>query len=168
MLQQSPFATQRSSQLLGIGAVNGSVLVTHEWWRLVASQFLHVHWPHMLFNVGCILMLGAQIEYQRGTGTLLILCLVGGTSGQLASVFAYPSLVSSGASQALMALCAAALFVKSNTIRAMAGFIVVVQIALDLYASGTIKTGHAVGFIAGLILTLSILALALRRKRVAP
>ncbi|HTE43240.1 MAG TPA: rhomboid family intramembrane serine protease [Steroidobacteraceae bacterium] len=150
----SPWASQRSSQLLTLGAVDSNVFVSHQWWRFVVSQLLHVHGLHMLFNVGCILVLGAMIEVQRGTLALVGLYLLGGTAGQVASTLAYPTLVNSGASQALMSLCAAALFLKSNVARASATGIVLIQVALDVYVSGTVKMGHAVGFSAGLVITL--------------
>lgn len=150
-LDQPLIAAQKSAKLMSYGAANGESL-GNEWWRIVTSQFLHVHLLHMLFNAGCIAIIGSSIERRHAWWRTALIYFVGGCVGQVASVVAYPELVSSGASQALMALCAAALVM--NTERAPRLFalgIVAIQIALDIYAAHTIKAGHGFGFIAGLL-----------------
>jgi rhomboid protease GluP len=156
-LDQAFLATQRGSQLLQLGAVNGDLLGAHEYWRLLVSQFLHVHFLHMLFNALCILVVGSAVEKVFYWHGLLIVYLVGGTAGLIASVVFYPTEVSSGTSQALMALCAAAILVGGVRVRLIAVTIVAIQIALDVYVSGAIKMGHSVGFAAGLLIALGIL-----------
>jgi rhomboid protease GluP len=136
-----------------LGAADGSIVNTHEWWRIVSSQFLHVHFHHMLFNAACILVIGGFIEAARGARTIVSVFVVGGCMGQVASVLGYPDLVSSGASQALMALCGAALVIVSRPCPKLVVFaITAVQLALDLYVAGTLKVGHGVGFLAGLLM----------------
>ena len=164
VLDQSLLATQRSRDLMTIGAADGALFTTHEWWRLITSQYLHVHFLHMLFNVACIAIVGAAVEQAFRWQGLLIVYVGGGTAGQFASVMALPQLVSSGASQALMALCAAALLISRPRIRFVALAIIAVQVALDLYVSGAIKIGHSIGFLAGLVITLGVLWVARRRK----
>jgi rhomboid protease GluP len=149
---QSPLATQQSSQLLQSGAVNGAMLAAHEYWRLLASQFLHVHFLHMLFNAGAIIALGTAVEKEFHWWGLLGIYFVGGTVGQFASVMSYPALISSGASQGLMTLSGAAVSVAGTRIRILAMVVLAIQAALDLYASGAIKIGHSVGFAVGLLI----------------
>lgn len=152
-LDQSVLAAQHSRQLLQVGAVNGALLQAGEWWRLVVSQFLHVHAPHMLFNALAVLLVGALIERAADGWWLAAIYLVGGCIGQYASVVFYPVLVSSGASQALMGLCGAALFICRNRISYLIVVsILVVQLALDMRAAGTVKAGHGWGFAAGIFL----------------
>ncbi|MFZ6775999.1 rhomboid family intramembrane serine protease [Undibacterium sp. Ji83W] len=103
---QALFASQKSLRLPQLGAATGELFVTHEWWRLLVSQFLHVHFLHMLFNAMSILIIASSLERTRGWLALLSIYLIGGMAGQLASVWSYPALVTDGASQALMALCA--------------------------------------------------------------
>lgn len=151
-LGQSPFAQQHSNDLLKLGAVDGTVRDTHEWWRLWTSQFLHVHFPHMVFNAACVLWIGWALERIHGSSAMLLLYLLGGGVGQLASVVWYPDFVSSGASQALMALCGGAVaLVKAPIPRYAALTFVLIQIGLDLWSASTIKAGHAAGFVVGLI-----------------
>ncbi len=166
-LEQSLFATQRSRDLLQLGAADGNLFATHEGWRLLVSQLLHVHLLHMLFNVACIVVIGTAVEKAFGWLGLLLIYFVGGTAGQFASVVASPTLVSSGASQALMALCAAAILISGSRIRYLALAVVAIQVALDVYVAGTIKVGHSVGFGAGLLIALGILfAVHLRSRRI--
>lgn len=156
--QQSFFASQKSVLLPQLGAVTGDLFVTHEWWRLLASQFLHVHFLHMLFNTACILILASTLERMRGWLLLTCIYLIGGLAGQLASVWYYPNLVTDGASQALMALCASAfILLPRNKMTLFAALIVAIQIALDVHAIGGIKAGHLYGFATGLLLSLGYL-----------
>lgn len=159
------FASQRSLLLPQLGAATGELFVTHEWWRLLVSQFLHVHFLHMLFNAMCILILASSLENARGSLVLLCVYLPGGLAGQAASVWAYPALVTDGASQALMALCAATFILLSRSkLTWFAGLIVAIQVALDVHAIAGIKAGHLYGFVAGLVTSVG-LWLGLRSAR---
>lgn len=163
-LDQSVLAVQRSGMLLQFGAVNGALLEAGDWWRLPASQFLHAHAPHMLFNAFAILLVGAFVEASVGRWWLAFIYVVGGCIGQLASVAFYPGLVSSGASQALMALCGAALIIcRTRLAYLIAISILAVQLALDLRAAGSIKAGHGWGLAAGVLLG-GVVVLVFRRK----
>ncbi|MFZ6766549.1 rhomboid family intramembrane serine protease [Undibacterium sp. Di26W] len=141
-----------------LGAATGELFTTHEWWRLLVSQFLHVHFLHMLFNTTCIFVLASTLERTRGWRLLVSLYLIGGLAGQAASVWYYPDLVTDGSSQALMALCAGVfILLPRNKMAWFAGLIVAIQIALDVHAIAGIKAGHVHGFAAGLLISLSSL-----------
>ncbi len=164
-LDQSALAAQQSRDILKFGAVNGDLLRPEGWWRLVVSQFLHVHLFHMLFNASCVLVIGALLERGYGWSWLATIYLVGGSIGQFASVVYYPDLVSSGASQALMALCGAAFFLcrsRGTCISIIA--ILAIQLALDLRAAQTVKAGHGWGFVAGVIIGTVVMLMSARRR----
>ncbi|MFZ6735692.1 rhomboid family intramembrane serine protease [Undibacterium sp. Ji42W] len=153
--EQSFFASQKSLRLPQVGAVTGELFVTHEWWRLLVSQFLHVHFLHMLFNASSLFIIASSLERTRGWLVLLAIYLIGGTTGQIASVWYYPELVSDGASQALMALCAGTLVLQARSkVIWFAGLVVALQVALDVHAIAGIKAGHLYGFAAGLLVSL--------------
>ncbi|MES2040698.1 MAG: rhomboid family intramembrane serine protease [Pseudomonadota bacterium] len=161
---QSLFASQKSLRLPQLGAATGALFVTHEWWRLLVSQFLHVHFLHMLFNAMSILIVASSLERTRGWLVLLSIYLIGGVTGQLASVWSYPALVTDGASQALMALCAGMFVLQPRSrVTWFAGLIVAIQIALDVHAIAGIKAGHLYGFAAGLLISVGFW-LGLRSK----
>jgi rhomboid protease GluP len=165
---QSIVATQRSAWLLEIGGATGELFANHEWWRLLVSQFLHVYFMHMIFNVLCIVLVGRFIELSQGWRVFLLVYFVGGTIGQAASVVFYPTLVSSGASQALMALCGAGMLLVSRPFsRLFTISIIAVQVALDLNAAGTIKAGHGFGFGAGIFIAACILLVSRFRSDAA-
>jgi rhomboid protease GluP len=158
-LDQSVFAVQPSRKLLQFGALNGDLLSAREWWRVPLSQFLHAHAPHMLFNALAVLFVGAVLERDLGRWYLAAVYTVGGSVGQVASTIFYPDLVSSGASQALMALCGAAMIMcRTRSIACMLVIAILsVQLALDLRAVGTVKAGHGWGFAAGILMGVVLL-----------
>ncbi|MFZ6640866.1 rhomboid family intramembrane serine protease [Undibacterium sp. TC4M20W] len=108
-------ASNKSLCLPELGAATGALWESHEWWRLLVSQFLHVHFLHMLFNALSILIIASSLEKARGWLVLLAIYFIGGTTGQIASVWYYPALVTDGASQALMALCAGMLVLQPRS-----------------------------------------------------
>jgi rhomboid protease GluP len=155
--QLPPFGTQNSALLLRSGAVNGETLGAGGWWRILTSQFLHVHFPHLIFNMAALLLLGRASEREFGPWRLLALYFFSGVVGQLLGVAAAPLLVSSGASQAVMGLAGGALVARLRRPRGGARGLIVplafvgVQCALDLFVSGGIKAGHWGGFCAGVL-----------------
>ena len=63
---QSLSAEQSSTLLMSYGAVDGTVFDTHQWWRLITSQWLHAKWQHMLLNVVGISLAGSYLERAQG------------------------------------------------------------------------------------------------------
>lgn len=155
----SPFAPQNSALLLRAGAVNWRLLLGDgEWWRIITSQFLHVHFPHLLFNMLAVLLLGYILERDFGAWRFILLYFVSGIVGQLMGVLAAPDLVSSGASQAAMGLAGgvATGLLLDRRRRQMPKVvillaIVAIQFGLDIMAAGYVKAGHIGGFMAGVV-----------------
>jgi rhomboid protease GluP len=151
------FTAQNSILLLRVGAVNGLLLSAGQWWRIITSQFLHVHFLHLLFNMLALLLLGSVLEREFGSLQLVVLYLGSGIIGQLAGVMAAPLLVASGASQAVMGLAGGMFVGLLSQPRRRALWLVIllaiigIQVALDLISSGGIKVGHLAGFCAGIV-----------------
>lgn len=151
----NPFAAQHSALLLRVGALNGELLGAGEWWRIITSQFLHVYFLHLLFNMAALLFLGTLLEREFGPLRFAFIYLIGGSIGQLAGVIAAPQLVTSGASQAVMGLAGAAAFHMFRRRDAgrlqLVGLLSVIFITmtLDIMAVGRPKTGHLAGLCAG-------------------
>jgi rhomboid protease GluP len=164
-LGQSVLSVQRSRHLLQFGAVDGALLEAGEWWRLPVSQFLHVHAPHMFFNAIAVLVVGSFIEARMGRWWIVAVYFLGGCVGQFASVAFYPALVSSGASQALMAICGVALLMcRTRVVYLFVIPILAIQLALDVKAVGTLKAGHGWGLAAGVLL--GVIAMLLSKRMV--
>ena len=153
---QSPIDSQSSKLLIQFGAVNGLALENHEYWKLVSSQFLHSKFPHMLLNVFAAGIFCIALEPQVGSLITIFLYLASGTIGQIASVIAYPELVSSGASQAICGIAVATLFLAKSklTISAAITYLAIAAL-LDIIFAGYIKAGHIAGAVAGAILGIS-------------
>ncbi|MGE5333210.1 MAG: rhomboid family intramembrane serine protease [Nitrososphaerota archaeon] len=156
-----------STILLRFGALDGATLGAGGWWRLLTSQLLHVQPAHLLFNMVGLLVLGTMLEREFGHWRFALLYLAAGTVGQLASVLFAPTVISSGASQAVIGLAGACLVVllfrphlRNSRWLALALPMLVwtgLQIALDVVSSGAIKPGHMAGFLAGFVVALLLL-----------
>lgn len=150
-----PFAAQNSALLLHAGALNGELLRDGGWWRIITSQFLHVYFLHLVFNMASLLLLGMRLERALGSLRFALLYLIGGSIGQLVGVMAAPALVTSGASQAVMGLAGATVFnflrqrESGNFQLAILLAVIGMTAALDIAAAGSIKPGHIGGLCAG-------------------
>lgn len=167
-LGQPILAGQKSSALLALGAADSSVWRSHQWWRLLSSQWLHVKFLHMLFNALGVLVAGVYVERRTHWAFAAAVYLVGGVLGQIASVYLDPSQVASGASQAMLALCATAMALSARREgRDAYGWavliIIMAQLGLDLKAAHTVKIGHTVGLVLGLAAGFAAMSLGLLR-----
>lgn len=98
--------------LIGLGGLFRAKVFEGEWFRLVSSTFLHVNFVHILFNGVALAMVGSLLESLIGWRWFLAVYFVGGLGGALASLALNDgTLVSVGASGAIMGLFAAGLFI---------------------------------------------------------
>lgn len=128
-----------------------------EVWRLVTAQLVHVKQPHMLSNVLCLLWIGAAVERHVGSMRLLLLWLVGGSLATLISTLfaAHPWNLGTGASQAIMAIAGAGLWLakagvdRSKSLLMPLAFSIGLAMALDLIYAHHPKPGHVAGLMLG-------------------
>jgi rhomboid protease GluP len=92
--------------LVALGANVPSLVLQGEWWRLVASLFLHIGFLHLLLNGWALYQIGALFEIWLGSARLLAVYFVCGVAASLSSVFFTRSL-SAGASGAIFGLIGA-------------------------------------------------------------
>ncbi len=162
-LGQPIWKTQVSQDLAMYGAFKGRDLSLENGWRLFASQWLHVKFPHMMLNAVLISLLGTGLHTRTSAGCVLLVGLGGGAVGQYFSALAYPSAFISGASQAYLALAGATIMLvnpkRADWWVAVAG--TGIAVALDVFVSshGTIKIGHSTAFATGLIAAVFILVI---------
>ncbi|MCS7046344.1 MAG: rhomboid family intramembrane serine protease [Gemmataceae bacterium] len=84
------------------------VVVRHQWWRLVAYQFLHVSGLHLLMNCFCLGMLGRLGEAIFGWSRFVVIFVISGVVGGAAVVATgRPNVVVAGASGSLSGLLTA-------------------------------------------------------------
>lgn len=87
-----------------------AVAYDQEWYRLMTAVFLHASLLHILFNMYVLLVLGPTLERILGHGRYLVLFLLAGLGGSVASfAFSSPMTRSVGASGAIFGLMGALL-----------------------------------------------------------
>lgn len=95
--------------LIKYGAKFNPAIMDGEWWRIASSMFLHIGLLHIFMNMLALYYLGTPVEKIYGSTRFLIIYMLAGIGGGLAS-FAFTSNVSAGASGALFGLFGALLF----------------------------------------------------------
>lgn len=144
-----------------------SYLLELEFWRLITAQLVHVKQPHMLSNVFCLLLVGTAVERHVGFIRVLLLWLIGGSVAILISApfFPPPWNLGTGASQAIMAIAGAGLWLartgvdRSKSLLLPVAFTITVALALDLIYAHYPKPGHVAGLLLGYLIA------SLTRKR---
>ncbi|HEU4470845.1 MAG TPA: rhomboid family intramembrane serine protease [Flavisolibacter sp.] len=78
----------RDRTLLGRYALKvDKVFLEKEYWRIITSGFLHVSWPHLIFNMLSLYAFSEMLEPFLGTGFFLLIYFSGLVGGNLFSLF---------------------------------------------------------------------------------
>lgn len=157
----SIFSKVRILTLNTYGGVTFNQLANFELWRLFSSHFVHVKPIHMLFNVLSLLAVGYFVEKYLGHLKFTLIFFLAGIAGTLASVTTVPAPynVGTGASQAVLGICASALVLflgrihNSTALKVTLLITITPALALDIIYAGYPKLGHIVGFGVGLVLS---------------
>lgn len=104
----SPVSPNAES-VLKWGADYGPLTLHGQWWRMLASTFLHFGIIHLAFNMFVLFSIGLFMEGLAGSLSFIVLYLVCGLGGSAASLVWHPSIVSAGASGAIFGLYGALL-----------------------------------------------------------
>ena len=129
-----------------------------EYWRLFTANFLHIGLMHIAFNLYALYIVGTEVEMFYGPWRFLVIYLLSGLSGAIAS-YAFTYGLSAGASTAVFGLIGT-LFAFFTRNRAVFGEMsrtrltnLIVVIAINVFyglSVGTIDNwGHVGGFIGG-------------------
>lgn len=95
--------------LLRLGANWGPGVYSGQWWRLLTSVFLHGGLLHIATNMWALFNLGLLAEILYGRRNYVILYLLCGLGGSVASVWWHPEIVGVGASGAIFGIAGALL-----------------------------------------------------------
>lgn len=87
--------------LLKWGADYAPRTTAGEWWRLISNTFVHVGLVHIAMNMIGLWQIGGLVERLLGHRAFLLIYLVSGVCGSLASITWHPFVVSAGASGAV-------------------------------------------------------------------
>ncbi len=138
--------------------------VTHAWYRLVTAMFLHFDLPHLLNNMLLLLLLGETLERKLGPVRIVMVYLLGGLIGNVASYVYYISegydVISAGASGAVFAFVGGMVVV---TLRAHGryeyvsfkrlGIMILLSLYMGFVSSGVNNVAHVAGLLGGALVT---------------
>jgi rhomboid protease GluP len=167
--------------LIRWGANYGPKTTQGEWWRMFTCMFLHIGVLHLLFNMVALWNVGGFMEQLLGSTGFLVLYLLAGLLGSVASVAWNPFVVSAGASGAIFGLYGGLLAflvrhrdaprqafltaLRSNTL-AFVGYNLVFGFIVQGIDMAAHLGGLAGGFVCGLALTSSSTLASRTRSRV--
>lgn len=126
--------------------------VQDEWYRLLTSMFLHGSILHILFNMYVLVVLGPTLERILGHGRFLLLFILSGLGGSIASYWlSAPTTFSVGASGAIFGLMGA-LLVAGRRLRfdvTMVLILIGINLAIGFIFSGIDWRAHLGGLVTG-------------------
>jgi len=95
--------------LIAFGAKVNTLIQAGEIWRFLTSAFIHIGFMHLAFNLYALWSLGPFVEERLGHWRFLIIYILSGLGGSIASFF-FSSALSAGASGAIFGLLGALLY----------------------------------------------------------
>ena len=155
--------SEYTSVLMKFGAISwDSVIVYHQWWRLVTPIFVHIGFAHIAINSITLYFIGEQIENLFGHWRFFIIYLLSGILGNAMSLaLGNVHTVSAGASTSLFGLFAVFLILGrmcrynaaiQNMSRSM-GIFIVMNLVFNLFSPTVDILGHIGGVLGGLLAT---------------
>jgi rhomboid protease GluP len=150
--------------LVTLGANVPPLVRAGQYWRLVASMFLHIGFLHLAVNGWALYQLGALFEILLGSLPLLLVYFVSGIAGSISTVMFTHADLSAGASGAIFGLMGAliAFLLKRRDVLTPAAKSLLMQlvgwavlnVVLGFSIPGIDNAAHLGGFAAGLLLGL--------------
>jgi len=149
--------------LIQFGANFSPFVAAGEFWRLFTANFLHIGLAHLLFNSYALYALGPEMEALYGSPRFVVIYLLSGLSGSIASFGLHADVnLSAGASTALFGIIGAmiAFFIRNREKfgergrRRLSSYVTIagLNLVIGLNVPGIDMLGHAGGFVGGLIL----------------
>lgn len=157
LLMEMNGGSTNTKTLVDYGAKYSPYIMSGEWWRFFTPIVVHIGFMHLLMNTLSLYFIGAEVERLYGNIRFLIIYLIAGFGGSLASLIITPS-VSAGASGAIFGCFGALLFFGMTYpklfFRTM-GMNIIILIAINLgygfSVSGIDNAGHIGGLIGGFL-----------------
>jgi rhomboid protease GluP len=154
--------------LIRLGSNFGPYTADGDWWRLLTSMFLHLGLIHLTFNMWALASFGPMVERLYGSVSYLVIYVVAGLAGALASISWRPDVNSVGASGAIFGILGALIAAQMRNAGTIPGSVLkplrnssIIYIGCALFAGlasrGVDNAAHiggiAAGFLAGLALS---------------
>ncbi|MCA1063390.1 rhomboid family intramembrane serine protease [Rossellomorea sp. AcN35-11] len=143
--------------LIEFGAKYNPLMIEGEWWRLVTPIFLHIGILHLFMNTLALFYLGTAVEKMFGRIRFIIIYMVSGVAGSLAS-FLFTSNLSAGASGAIFGCFGALLYfgvlypkIFFRTMGTNIIAVILLNLVLGFTIPGIDNAGHIGGLIGGFL-----------------
>ena len=164
-----PVLWPTGTELVDWGANEGArIVLSHQYWRLFTSVFVHGGFIHLAVNMWSLLVIGPLVERLFGNWAFAVIYVAAGIGGAIASVAASPVRIGVGASGAICGILGALLaFLITHrrsipasvlkSLRANALGVVVFMLILGAMVPNIDQEAHlgglATGFVGGLLLS---------------
>ena len=169
------FGGGSTTQLVRLGAmVPAMVAIENEYWRMLASMFLHVGLIHILFNMWALLVIGDFLEAILGRARFLAVYFLSGIAGSVLVLLAgqplQPTVGASGAIYGVFGALAVYAFLNRDRDRMARGllnqmvFLLVINLVITFGWGGISWQAHVGGLAGG---AATMFALLLGGRRVA-
>lgn len=152
-----------TTSLLILGANNQTLVLNGQFWRLLASAFLHGSLIHLLVNMYSLWIIGSQVETYMGKWRFLVIYILSAILGSLLSVIFLNNSISIGASGAIFGLAGSLLYFGyhyrlylSNALTSQIIPIIVLNLVLGFLISGVDNACHIGGLIGGYLATMIV------------
>ncbi len=154
----------QTETLVKFGGNVKSLVLNGEYWRLIASAFLHDGFLHLICNMYALYVLGIQLENFFGKTRFAIIYLFSAITGNLLSlVFADPNVVSIGASGAIFGLFGSLLYFGyyyrvylGTVLRTQIVPVILINLLFGIVTPGIDNAAHIGGLIGGVFISMGI------------
>ena len=149
-------------RIYDLGGLFGPAVAAGDWWRLIASGFVHVNLLHIAFNMLLLFLLGRLLEPSLGTPRFLVLYFASLLAGSFGVMLLDPDALSAGASGAIFGLAGATFVIAGgrgmDAIAGEIGFLIVFNLVFTFAARDISIGAHIGGLIGGVACALVIIA----------
>ena len=141
------------SRLFVDGALRGSDVANGDYWRIVTAGFLHAGFPHLLFNMLSLWILGSMLEPAVGQLRFALIFFVSVLAGSFGALIVTPDSLTVGASGGIFGLMGAAVVVMRNRginpLESGIGLWIGLNLVITFTVSNISIGGHIGGLIGG-------------------
>lgn len=152
-----------TESLVILGANNKNLVLNGEFYRLIASAFLHGSLLHLFVNMYSLWVIGSQVETYIGKIKFLIIYLLSTLMGSLFSIVFLDNSLSVGASGAIFGLMGSLLYFGyhyrlylSNALTNQIVPIIILNLILGFSSSSIDNAAHIGGLIGGYLSTMIV------------
>jgi membrane associated rhomboid family serine protease len=142
--------------------------ISHEYWRLLTSGFLHAGLFHILVNMLSLYWVGMVLEPAIGSVNFAVVYFTSLLAGSFGALLFTPSASTVGASGAIFGIFGALIVIAHRRglpiWQSGLGFVLVLNLVISVTFRGISVGGHLGGLIAGLIAGLIVVELGERRR----